>query len=408
MTNSNLLEPLVKGLISYGKWFISAWSDSDRFDFNSYFRTVKLCNKNEQYPRVIKTFEGTKGTVYLITIPVGLNEGDFKAHKESIKAQLKNDIEIRLRNRYIELEVITKKLMENIPYRLPKKIKDSIYIPIGESLSGAEFLDMKHTPHSLICGVTNSGKSVMSKSILTSIVSMYSDNIELVLIDLKRTELSQFKNLSVSKSFTYDPSDAKEVIADILEECNARFSLIEERGFTTVDDYNKSVSKDKKLKNIIVFIEEFILLDDKATLKMLTKIAAISRAANIFLILTCQRFSQSEIPITLRSQIGNRIVHQVVDEANSTLILDSPGAEKIKIKGRAYYKSNSEIKEIQGYYITDEQVRQYTKHLIVKNSHLKAPITVEKVKSNQQVAEQNKKTQNGENKLNDLSFLDIL
>ena len=410
MTNSNMLEPLVKGLISYGKWFISAWSDSNRFDFNNYFRTVKLCNKNEQYPRVIKTFEGTKGTVYLITVPVGLNEGDFKAHKESIKAQLKADMEIRLRNGFIELEVITKKLNKS-NYSLPKRIKDTIVLPIGESLEGPISIDLKEFPHSFVVGTTGSGKSVCSKGILTSLVNNYGPNeVELYLCDLKMVELALFRNLKHTKKFVFTVEDTTEVIADLLEETKNRYNLFMEKGVTDIFEYNKLPGV-KKLKYQVLFVEEaVILLEDKSkkAMKLLKQLMAISRACGCYCFITTQRPSSDIIDNVVKSLISNRIVFAVEDSKNSIICLDSEGAEKLEGKGHGILKVGPNKTEFQSYYITDEQVRQYTKHLIVKNSHLKAPRTVEKVKSDQQVAEQNEKAQNGENKLNDLSFLDIL
>ena len=70
MSDMNIVRPIVNGISAYCKWFISAWKD-DSFDFNSYFRLVNFCNKDEQYPKVIKSYSGVKGKIYLFNIPAG-------------------------------------------------------------------------------------------------------------------------------------------------------------------------------------------------------------------------------------------------------------------------------------------------------------------------------------------------
>ena len=144
---TTLLEPLVNGLVAYCKWFISAWTD-DKFDFNSYFRLVKFCNNDEQYPKVIKTYSGTKGKIYLFNIPMGLSIEDFKKHQEGIKAQLGIDFELRYKGKFIEMELLEKELPKEIKYTLPSKKKDSIFFPIGESIDKTIYLDLKENPHS--------------------------------------------------------------------------------------------------------------------------------------------------------------------------------------------------------------------------------------------------------------------
>lgn len=418
MSNTNILEPIANSLSEVSKLGLNAlyklMNIKTYFNIENFFKTCELKNKKDQYPTLIKIYSSDKGYIFLMSCPIGLGLSDFMKVHEALEMQLKKPINIKNRDGYIEIEVIEVELPTMVNYRVPLRNKsEGIKIPIGQSLNGIEYISLKDSPHSLICGITGSGKSVMSKSILCSLIELYGNDIELVLIDLKRTELSQFKNLSMTKTFIHDGDSAKEVIHDILVECDRRYSIMEDKGYTSLDDYNKSVPKSKRIKSTIVFIEEFILLDDKKTLKALTKISAISRACNIFIILTCQRFSQNEIPITLRSQIGNRIVHKVADESNSKLILDTEGAETLDVIGRAIFKNNKGMETIQGYYISDSQVRDLTKKYIVTNQAIQEPYS--KYKKVNDTLVQNQKetvlkadyeTKETTDILEDLSFLD--
>ncbi|MBP3928645.1 MAG: DNA translocase FtsK [Peptostreptococcaceae bacterium] len=407
----NLLEPLVDGVVRYIKWTYDVWSNNYNFSFNEFFNKVKLCNKEEQYPKQIKEFDGKLGRVFLFNIPMGLNEEDFIKHKKSIEAQIKEKVDIRYKNGYIEIEIITKKLPENIWYVLPTRTKESIYIPIGESLQGPTVIDLKEAPHSYIVGTTGSGKSVCTKGILTSIVNNYGPNeVELYLCDLKMVELSLFRNLAHIKNFVYTTEDTTEVIADLLEETKNRYNTFMDKGVTSIFEYNK-IPGVKKMKYQILFIEEaVILLEDskKKAMKLLKQLIAISRASGCYVFLTTQRPSSDIIDNVVKANINNRIVFAVEDEKNSNICLDSPEAKDLKGKGHGILKVGPTKMEFQSYFISDSQVKEYTKKYIVKNRP-EEPKTENKT-INDKLVNDNIRELKKANKeeLTDLSFLDNL
>lgn len=415
MSNQNILDPLVNAITGYLKWTYDVWFNDYSFDFKDFFKKVKLCNKDEQYPKKIKEFNGKLGRVFLFSIPIGLNEDDFKKHQKSIEAQVKDKVDIRIKNGYIEIEIITKKLSENIPYKLPTRTKDSIYIPLGESLEGPIAIDLKENPHTYLVGETGSGKSVCTKGILTSIVNNYRPHeVELYLCDLTMVELALFRNLKHTKKFVYTVEDTTEVIADLLEETLKRYQLFMDNGVTNIFEYNKLPGV-KKLKYQVLFIEEaVILLEDskKKAMKLLKRLICISRKSGLCVFLTTQRPSADIIDATVKAQVSNRIVFAVEDEKNSIICLDSPEAKDLRGKGHGILKVGPTKTEFQSYFISDKQVKEYTKHLIVKNKPLGEPQIKNKITNDRLVNEQNKKPQMANNEpkkvLNDLSFLDNL
>ena len=407
----NILEPLIDGIIKYIKWNYDIWFNKHNFSFNEFFKKVKLCNKEEQYPKQIKEFDGKLGRVFLFNIPIGLNEDDFIKHKKSIEAQLKESIDIRLKNGFIEIEIISKKLPENIPYKLPTRVKDSIYIPLGESLEGPIAIDLKSHPHTYLVGQTGSGKSVCTKGILTSIVNNYRPHeVELYLCDLTMVELALFRNLAHTKKFVFTVEDTTEVVADLLEETLKRYQLFMDNGVTNIFEYNKLPGV-KKLKYQILFIEEaVILLEDskKKAMKLLKRLICISRKSGCYVFMTTQRPSVDIIDATVKAQVSNRIVFAVEDEKNSNICLDSPEAKDLRGKGHGILKVGPTKTEFQSYFISDEQVKEYTKKYIVKNRPEESK--TENKTINDKLVNDNIRELKKANKeeLTDLSFLDNL
>lgn len=401
---SNILSPLIDALWNYGEWTYNIWFGDDSFNFDNYFKIAKFCNKQGEHPKKIKAYNGKLGQIHLFNIPIGLSENDFNKHKESIEAQVKNKIDIRSKGGFMEIEIITKKLKERVNYTLPTRIKNSIYIPLGESLEGIEGIDLKENPHSYIVGTTGSGKSVCTKGILTSLVNNYGANeIELYLCDLKMVELALFRDLEHTKKFVYTVEDTTEIISDLLEETKKRYNLFMDAGVTSIFEYNK-LSGTKKLKFQVLFIEEVvILLEDKKkrAMRLLKQLIAISRASGCYVFITTQRPSSDIIDNVVKANINNRIVFKVEDEKNSIICLDQVGAENLKGKGHGILKVGIIKTEFQSYFISDSQVKKYTKKYL--NKFNKKEI-IQECQSNKDTAN----TNNEKEILKDLSFLDNL
>lgn len=388
----NFLEPIVDAGVKYVKWNYNVWFGSSKFDFSDFFKTVGLKNKKDQHPKKIKEYDGNLGRVYLFNVPAGLSIDDFKKIKNALEIQIKNKVQIRLARSFVEIELVTVKLPTKIDYSLPTKTKDTIHISIGESIDGVEYINLKTNPHSYIVGATGTGKSVCTKSILSSLSYLYSSNeLELYLCDLKMVELALFRNLKHTKKFVYTVEDTTEVIADLLEETKNRYELFMENEVTDIFEYNK-LQNVKKLKYQVLFVEEIvILLEDKSkkAMKLLKQLIAISRASGCYVFLTTQRPSNDVIDNVVKSNINNRIVFKCEDSKNSVVALDQEGAEDLTGDGHGILKIGPYKKEFRGYYITDKIVKEIIKPNIRPKL---AQVKTESIESN----------------INDLSFLDKL
>lgn len=413
MSSENILEPLVDCLFDVAKVskkLLYEFLDiKEQFNIESFFKTVELKNKKDQYPKQIKIYSSDKGYVYLISVPIGLGLSNFSKCKELLELQLRHKIDIRERKGYIEIEVITKELNYNIPYTLPVKEKtEGIKVPIGESLNEKVILDLKENPHTYIVGTTNSGKSVCTKSILTTISNLYGpEELELYLCDLKRVELNLFSRLKHTKKFVYTVDDTTEVIADILDETNRRYDLFMKHNVTSIFEYNK-LQGVKKLKYQILYVEEIILLLEdkrKTAMKLLKQLIAISRASGCYVFLTTQRPSNDVIDNVVKANINNRIVFKCEDSKNSIVALDQQGADKLIGKGHGLIKRGADIVEFQSFFITDQQVKELTRKYISNIKAVKEPYSGYKHLNNK--VDSNKKEKPLKtNILEDLSFLD--
>lgn len=217
------------------------------------------------------------------------------------------------------------------------------------------------------------------------------EQIEITLIDFKIIELFAFRNCKQVINYAYEVEEALELITGALNECRNRYKLFQEAEVTSLKDYNKKAKK--KLKYQFIFIEEFIVLSQhKNGIKMLNELISLSRAAGIFLYISCQRPDHTVISPLLKANTGNKICFRTEDSKNSVIVLDREGAEKLRGNGNGIIKQGSTFIEFQGYFISDQEVKKYITPFI-KNKSCTKEKTQPKVNNN---------------KIVDLKFLDNL
>ena len=393
------------------------FGENKAFNFEKFFNNIEFKNKKEIYPTVYKNFETNLGTKYLITIPPGMELKNFIAIKGAMEQQAKRQMNIEYKNGFIEIEVIERELEKSYNYSLPIRDTDYIKIPIGESLRGTEYINLKEIPNSLITGTTGSGKSVCSKAILTSLVNMYNPKeLELYLIDFKQVELASFRNLEHTKAFEREVEPAKEIISELMEECNNRYSEFFRHRLTSIYQYNEKFPS-KKMPYQVLFIEEFVMLQmdkSKIAMTLLKQFASLCRASGQYIFISCQRADNTVIDGVLKANVGNRIVFRMEDSKNSIIALDSEGAEELEGKGHGILKIGANKTEFRSYNITDNQVYQYTKKWIkkpvrdVEKYKEYKTITKDKKATTKEFKKESSEYKKNTDKITDLSFLDKL
>ena len=418
MSKNNILEPVINAFWDVGMLLWRCiFGESKEFNFDKFFKNIEFKNKKEIYPSVYKKYKTDIGTMYLITLPLGMELKDFQKLQGAMEQQAKKKMDINYKNGFIKIEVIERELEQCYNYTLPIKTKDYIEIPIGESLRGTEYINLKEIPNVLITGTTGSGKSVCSKAIITSLVNMYSPKeLELYLIDFKQVELASFRDLEHTKIFEREVEPAKEVISALMEECNNRYNEFFKHGLTNIFDYNKKFPN-KKMPFQILFIEEFVMLQmdkSKIAMNLLKQFASLCRASGQYIFISCQRADNTVIDGVLKANVGNRIVFRMEDSKNSIIALESEGAEELEGKGHGILKIGANKTEFRSYNITDNQVQQYTKKWIkkpvrdVEKYKEYKTITKDKKATTKEFKKESNEYVKNTDKITDLSFLDKL
>ena len=431
MSNDNIISLFVNsvadccyliGKMTHSLFLNNSFNKREK-DLDYFFQSVALKNKLDQYPTILND-----NGAYIVKVPAGLNLNNFIKVQDSLETYLEYSVKMSIDNQVLKItKADNKQLENNIPYSQYKRTTSHIEFSIGKSIDSILKLDLKENPHSYIVGTTGSGKSVMTKVILSNLVSLYGANeLELYLCDLKRVELNLFRNVRQCKKFVYTVSDTTEVIADLLEETNKRYDLFMEHEVTNIFEYNK-LPNVKKLKYQVLYVEEIVmLLEDKKkqAMKLLKQLIAISRASGCYVFLTTQRPSNDVIDNVVKANINNRIVLKCEDSKNSIVALDKEGAEDLRGNGHGILKRGSELVEFQGYYISDDEVKKIIKPFIktkdfqfkeikaIKRENKNIKIDNDKLLKGDNKTSKNKPSEVTEvkedNKIIDLSFIDNL
>jgi S-DNA-T family DNA segregation ATPase FtsK/SpoIIIE len=264
--------------------------------------------------------------------------------------------------------------------------KSNLMLVLGQDVAGKYILgDLRKMPHLLIAGRTGSGKSVCINTLLLSLLYQNSpEDLKLILVDPKRVELSAYKGIPHLKTdVIMDNKKVVNVLKWAVGEMERRYKLLEEvhtrdlalyrekcaRGEmkTIVDSDTGKVRKEElePLPYIVIVIDEMADLmaaHGKEVEAVVIRLAQMSRAIGIHLILATQRPSVEILTGTIKANIPTRIAFQVTTQIDSRTILDSGGAEKLLGNGDMLYSPSegTEIKRLQGVFASDDEVRRVT------------------------------------------------
>jgi S-DNA-T family DNA segregation ATPase FtsK/SpoIIIE len=261
-------------------------------------------------------------------------------------------------------------LREIVENELFKNAKMEIPIILGKDIAGeAQFIDLTQTPHLLIAGATGSGKSVCVNSIILSILYRRSPNeVRLILIDPKIVELKLYNDIPhLLTPVITEPKRAFQALQYCICEMERRYSLLDQLGVRDIKSYNRKI-KDKgvaaeRMPYIVVVVDEFADLmatTGKELESTLARLAAMSRAVGIHLVLATQRPSIDVITGLIKANIPSRIAFMVASKFDSRIIIDTVGAEKLLGRGDMLVATAWDPYPIrmQGSYVSEEEVEK--------------------------------------------------
>lgn len=246
--------------------------------------------------------------------------------------------------------------------------KMAIPVVLGKDITGeAQLLDLAKTPHLLIAGSTGSGKSVCVNSMILSILYKRSQNeVKLILIDPKVVELKLYNDIPhLLTPVITEPKKAFQALQYCLCEMERRYALLDGMGVRDITSYNHRIVErniaTEKLPYIVVVIDEFADLmatTGKELESVVARLAAMSRAVGIHLVLATQRPSIDVITGLIKANIPTRIAFMVASKMDSRIIIDQVGAEKLLGRGDMLYASATVPfpVRIQGTFVSDSEV----------------------------------------------------
>ncbi|TVR91075.1 MAG: DNA translocase FtsK [Spirochaetaceae bacterium] len=251
----------------------------------------------------------------------------------------------------------------------------AIPLAIGKDIPGdAQIIDLARTPHLLIAGATGSGKSVCVNSIICSVLYRRAPHeVKLILIDPKIVELKFYNDIPhLLTPVITDPKRAFQALQWCIYEMERRYSLLDSLGVRDIRSFNAKVKKreiaTEKLPYIVVVVDEFADLmatSGKELESTLARLAAMSRAVGIHLVLATQRPSTDVITGLIKANIPSRIAFMVASKIDSRIIIDSVGAEKLLGKGDMLFTSAWDPFpfRIQGAFLSEDEVERVVEHV---------------------------------------------
>jgi S-DNA-T family DNA segregation ATPase FtsK/SpoIIIE len=268
-----------------------------------------------------------------------------------------------------------------------RKATHPVEVAIGRDLAGNPVLaNLATMPHVLIAGATGAGKSSCINSLLTSILMRSTpDQLRMILIDPKRVELGQYNRLPhLLTEVVTNPKKAANALAWAVREMERRYDLLAETHFRDITGYNAAFDRGElpteeapdpegrsyvRLPFILVVVDELndlMMVAARDVEESICRIAQMARAVGIHLVIATQRPSVNVITGVIKANIPARWAFAVSSLADSRVILDQPGAERLLGRGDMLLlgPASSIPQRIQGSWVTEEEARGVVGHWI--------------------------------------------
>jgi len=247
-------------------------------------------------------------------------------------------------------------------------------ISLGRDVSGEGiYANLAKMPHLLIAGSTGSGKTIALNIVILSLLYQNSpQTLKFILIDPKRVEFPVFSDIPhLLAPIVVDTQKTVNALKWTVSEMERRFDVLagaKARDIAAFNSNKKTVEEFGLLPYIVIVIDELADLmasRGKEIEALIVRLAQMSRAVGIHLVLATQRPSVEVITGLIKANITSRIAFQVASQIDSRTVLDMAGAEKLLGNGDMLYLSGdaSKPRRIQGAYVTDKEIRRVTDYL---------------------------------------------